>query len=301
MNYCYYHKVDLDGKSSSAIVKKYFSDNGMDLELVPFNYNLEVDFEKIKTTDRVIFVDVVPQPHDILLKLYDIIGDGLYIIDHHASTKESVVIEKLQREIPDTIIIDTRYAGCELTWKYYYPNVQMPKAIHLLGQYDSWRDTEKKKHEGDYEWESTVMPFQFGMRQKEFDVGDFIKDYLCEDFFSSCKIDNVISEGFTILQYQDSQNSVAMKSAFETTVKGHNCLCLNAGLRNSRVFRDKWNPAIHDFMVAFTMQKNMKWSWSFYTDRTDRDASKLAAEFGGGGHKGAAGCYTDDLIFDRRK
>ena len=129
MNYCFYHKIDLDGKASGAIVKKYFKETRMDLELIPFNYNHEIEFEKYQYSDRLIFVDVVPQPYDALLKLHGIVKDGLYIIDHHISVKNSDAYKKLEQEIPDTLIFNDRYAGCELAWKYYYPNTMIPKAI----------------------------------------------------------------------------------------------------------------------------------------------------------------------------
>jgi len=300
MNYCFYHMADLDGKSSGAIVKKHFS-QGWDCkgrerpcEFVPFNYSHELDVSRFKWGDVVYFLDCTPE--DRLMELHEIIGSGLFVIDHHASFFRTVTYDKLKKLLPMNIVCDSKYAACELVWKHFYAS-PVPKAIHLLGQYDSWRDTEERKHEFDYDWETQVMPFQFGMRHQEFDADKFIAEYLCGGEVNY-SVEKTQTTGKIILDYQDTQNSMAMKSSFEATIKGYKCLCLNAGNRNSRVFRDRWDKKRHDFMMAFSMSKNGKWSYSFYTDREDRDASKIAAEFGGGGHKGASGCYSDVLIFE---
>jgi len=41
-----------------------------------------------------------------------------------------------------------------------------------------------------------------------------------------------------------------------------------------------------------------KWSYSVYSTKPDIDCSAFAKRYGGGGHKGAAGFYSDSLIFN---
>jgi len=296
MNYCFYHCVDFDGKASGAIVKKYFKDNDLAIRMVPFNYSYEIDLTQYQFGDRLIFVDVVPQPYDTLLKLQEIVEDRLYVIDHHASFIESDTHKKLSGLIPNTLVTDSRFAACELVWNYYFPTTAIPEAIHLLGQYDSWRDRPSRKHKHDADWENRVLPFQFGLRHKKFVEDDFIKDFLESD--NPFEVETVVSTGRTVLEYQDTQNELLMTTSFEAKIKGYNCLCVNSFLKNSRVFKSKFDPDKHDFMVAFSLKSNKKWNFSFYSESEEKDASKLAVLFGGGGHKKAAGCITDALIFD---
>lgn len=288
--YCFYHKVDLDGQASAAIVKKFVPD----VVLMPFNYNEQFPWEDIKHDDTVYFVDLALQPYSDMVKLCDHVDEKLYVFDHHKTFLESEAYRTLKERIPDNIHCDTYVAGCELTWEALSLR-SIPLPIRLLGQYDSWRDTKEKQCHGDYDWDKEVMPFQFGMRLDEFDFDKFI-DVLDDQSF----VQRTIVTGRTILKYQDNQNAFGMKSSFEAKIKDYTCLCLNGGLRNSQVFKTKWDPKRHDFMVCFSMNKHKQWSWSFYSTREDRDAGSLAKQFNGGGHKGAAGCVTEELIFERR-
>ena len=49
------------------------------------------------------------------------------------------------------------YAACELTWKYFFPNEDIPEIVRLLGRYDCFG------HKGTDE-EQKVLEFQYGAR-----------------------------------------------------------------------------------------------------------------------------------------
>lgn len=48
---------------------------------------------------------------------------------------------------------------------------------------------------------------------------------------------------------------------------------------------------LSDYQILVNFYKNRKggWNLTFYSNHSDADASKIAATFGGGGHKAAAG------------
>ena len=288
--YCVFHKVDLDGMSSAAIVKHFIPD----VIFKPYNYNDPFPFEtgELFPEDKVFFVDVSIQPYTEMLRIYEIIGNNLHIMDHHKSFLESEAGLELKEKLGRNFHCSIQMAGCELTWDFFGRRESMPKAIKLLGQYDAWRDTSTKQLSYDIAW-STVLAFQMGMRQAKFNTTDFINNYI----LTGRNTDKTIESGLVILKYQDNQNNLSMSSSFPAIIKGFKCLVLNTGSRNSQTFISKWNPNEYDFMVAFSMTKERKWAWSFYTDKEGFNASALAAQFGGGGHGSAAGCTTDYLIF----
>ena len=45
----------------------------------------------------------------------------------------------------------------------------------------------------------------------------------------------------------------------------------------------------YNFMVSFSLNKRNRWNLSFRSTTDDVDVSKIAATFGGGGHRRAAG------------
>ena len=295
MKYCVYHKVDLDGMSSAAVVKHFIPD----VIFKPYNYTDPYPFAvgELSPEDKVFFVDVTIQPYTELLRIYDLIGTNLHIMDHHKSFLESAAGLELKEKLGENFHCSIQKAGCELTWEFlakkYQSELKMPRAIKLLGQYDAWRDSCLKHLSYDIPW-NIVLAFQMGMKRDKFNTNDFITNFI----LTGRNTDKTIEAGMVLLNYQDNQNTMLMNHAFPAVIRGFKCLMLNTGSRNSQTFVSKWNPTEYDFMVAFSMTKERKWGWSFYTDKSGFDASSLAAQFGGGGHASAAGCQTAELIFD---
>lgn len=54
----------------------------------------------------------------------------------------------------------------------------------------------------------------------------------------------------------------------------------------------------YDLMIPFVRRKDKLWNVGFYSTKEDVDCGAIAQSFGGGGHKGAAGCQCKDLPFE---
>lgn len=193
---CFYHKADLDGVCSAAIVKHFVPD----CELYGIDYGEEFPWDLVRpgpdgtaqepwksvaSVDErsggltvvtcpkreVYMVDFSLQPCSEMSRLAKL--THLTWIDHHKTALDAAMgLEVLGYQ--------TAYlAACELTWlwfsrvpgdRYLVRGVapteeqlaRIPSAVHLLGAYDSWRKE-------DPEWDSKILPFQYGMRC-EFDV-----------------------------------------------------------------------------------------------------------------------------------
>lgn len=317
--YCFFHSQDWDGYASAAVIKKF----SPDAHIIPFNYNDEFPFDTLNANDIVFFVDVVIQPYEKMIELYDICKN-LIIIDHHKSFLESEVGKLLRDKqvlwdsstvyASFTPVNNAEYAACELTWIYMSRGEKrIPKVISLLGQYDAWRNTPDKMFPSDIDWE-TVLAFQFGIRTDSLNtaiVDSLIHLEECsqesgEEYLAK-PLDQIIRNGLIILTYQNNQNEILMKHSFDACISGmpywmpsiYKYLCVNTHLRNSDVFKSKWNKEKYDVMVAFSFGADGRWQYSFYTDKEGVDVSKIASIFGGGGHQKAAGCYSKNLILER--
>jgi oligoribonuclease NrnB/cAMP/cGMP phosphodiesterase (DHH superfamily) len=308
--YCFYHAVDLDGQCSGAIVKYYFKKmaeelvemidrDGLDfrkimpdIELIPFNYHYKIPYEKLTKEDVVYFVDVVPSPYEELLKLQEHV-EKVIVFDHHQTFITSEVGEIFREDEESHLQIGI--AGCEITWKKLFPDRPMPRCVHLLGKYDSWRNNNKE------EWDTVILPFQYGMRLEKTDPVENFEFWYAwlNSKFQGASITDVIEKGNIVLKYQAQQDERTLHQSFDYTLKlngsSYNCLCANTGSRNSQTFITKWDTGKYDFMIAYSQLKSGKWSFSAYTDKQDRDASVIAKSFGGGGHVGAAGFTVEEL------
>jgi len=294
MIYAFYHSEDLDGHCSGAIVKFFYNQIGKEVTLIPFNYNneIKITFQK---EDIVYFTDVVPNPFN---RLYEIEKDvsKVIIFDHHKSFIESPEGQYFSQRNHNKL--QTDFSGCQLTWQGLFPaERKTPVIVTLLGEYDRWNDSDTIM------WSSQILPFQFGIRLDKTDPVDNF-DYW-NTWFSMklpwARVQDVITKGCTVLRYQDLQNERIMTSSFEHTIVlikeeiEYKCLCVNATFRNSDLFKSKWDATKYNFMVVYSEVKKGLWGFSAYTTRDDMDASMFAKQFGGGGHKKAAGWILKDL------
>lgn len=288
-----YHSRDLDGYCSGAICKKRYPD----AELIGYDYGKPFPWDKINGLEPVIMVDV-SLPMEDMFKLHNKSNFQLTWIDHHASAiadfKEYCARSVEYSDHFINAVLEDGIAACEGAWKYLFPELDMPRTVKLLGEYDTWRNSDK-----DY-WENTVLPFQFGMRLNITNAENFPQVMLdSESDIASAKVVEAFMKGGVILAYQKEQNAIACRGAFEIEFKGLRAVCCNGGGFNSQAFESVYDEEKHDLMMPFKYD-GKKWTFSMYTTK-DIDLSVLAKEMGGGGHKKACGFQVEgipDFLFN---
>jgi len=275
---CYYHKIDLDGKCSAAIVRRRYPD----CELIGVDYPDRPDFERIENGDRVIVVDF----SFALCDMDKLFSGGLLVwIDHHESALNVAYLGKYAdcagaRKVGK--------AGCELTWEYFFPEEPMPEAVRLLGRYDVW---DKSNIEV---WEKEILPFQYGMRLTEWAPdSDAWLDMLAHNDYAETPLDH----GLTVLAYEGQRNATySAEMAFPVEFEGYDSWAINKALSNSKIF-DTLDPfGERPLYILFNYKKGV-WKYSLYCNPDSGiDVSKIAVKYGGGGHAGAARFKSDKYL-----
>lgn len=285
--YAIYHSRNLDGYCSGAIIKKKYPD----AILIGFDYGQGIEklLGLIPEMCSIIMADVsLPMPD--MLTLLDYSGD-LTWIDHHASAIKdyNAFTWPDYAETRFKAVLEDGISACEGTWKYLFPDEQLPIPVMYLGEYDTWRN-QNQEH-----WDQNIMPFQFGMRL-DTDSADRFPQYLLESNYEKVAHDiyDIKKVGFAILRYQHSQNNISMRGSFEIDFMGHVAICCNAGGFNSQAFDSVYDPEKHDIMMPFKFN-GKSWTFSMYTTKDNVDCSVLAKQMGGGGHKKAAGFQVTTL------
>jgi hypothetical protein len=279
---CIYHRRDLDGWMSGAIVKNRYPD----VELVGWDYGDDIpQWESVIDGHKVVMVDI-SFPHDVM-ELYSKYNDLVWI-DHHISAikdNDSTSINGLR---------DTQKAACELTWEYFFPDVKMPEVVRLLGRYDCFG------HKGTKE-ERKVLEFQYGARQLIADV-DNAHAVLVACRFYDDKIsindpcEDILLAGKAIYKYLCTEAQQIYKRKFDVIFDGYyKFACVNQERFNPINFGINYHKDGYDGFACFHYQ-NGQWSYSLYNDNGDVDCSLLAKKRSGGGHKGAAGFRSDFVI-----
>lgn len=284
MNYIIYHKRDFDGQCSGAIAAYWHKQNNIEYTLLPFDYGEELP--TLSDCNKIYMVDVTLQPAEKMIELNT--SYNIFVIDHHKSWIESAEFNKIQGAG------NIHKAACELTWEYFFPDIDTPEIVYLLGRYDIWDKSDL------IFWNHDILPFQMGMRLKDVDIQHNLKFW--EWFFQHSndetilEIENIIKDGNIILQYQKQQDKKTIDLySFESEISGYKAICLNNTRFNSMVYESVWDPEKYDVMFAWVNVQGKRISCSLYTDKPGIDVSTIAKQFGGGGHKQAAGFQCKDI------
>ena len=280
---CFYHN-DLDGKCAGSIVAQYENNYNKE-DFFEVDYIMQLPLDKIKENEKVYFVDysfkkdTVWQLEEILKKTKNIIW-----IDHHTSSL------KLEEELTWTKDIkgirQEGISGAGLTYMYLYncDFKNLPYHIKLVSDYDCWQ----------FKFNPDTTYFKLGIEMYSYDALDDI--WRLDHIKINLDTQSIIKKGKIIKQYIDKDNTYYREHfAYETEIEGLKCLVVNKK-SNSWIFGNK----INEYPVVMVWVFNgTKYSYSIFSSDTNIDCSKIAEKYGGGGHKGAAGFSSDELLFKR--
>lgn len=284
--YVFYHSKDYDGIASGEVCRYFLNKQGIEPIMIGFDYG-ETLTATPNANDTVYLVDLSAK------ELMD--HPNLIWIDHHISA----IMEYGQR-LPLGYRIDG-VAACRLCWQWFTENKNLPSKYHyverhvmepylltLLGEYDIW-----DKHDSNAEY------LQLGLKkaEKDFDFQKFFRDYDENRNNNFDRILELCGDGRTIQQYLEARDAELMQTmAFDRSFEGLRVKCYN-GRGNSITFKifDE-NDDVDCYCMFYFNGNRYKYSLYHHPKHTDYDLSMIAKKYGGGGHKGACGFETENLI-----
>lgn len=271
---CIYHIADHDGKGSAAIVRSVCPE----IELLGLNHDMEIPYEQIEQHDKIVVCDI-SLPVDYMFKLSE--NKDFTWIDHHISVITEYE-EKLKSAGHNPIkgLRRSGTAAIELTWEYFYPDKPVPEGVHLLAMQDIYNLSDPR-----------VLPFEYACQSMGVNRPD--EEIWRKIINSEIDVPEMVSKGQAILSWIKVRDYRLVRGmSFTSHYKGMKCICANMPQGKSAFFDSIPHINSFDFMVNFFMNKKNCWNLSFYTSKDNVDVSKIAAEFGGGGHQKAAGASS---------
>ena len=289
-----YHRVDMDGHASAAIIAHHFK---WQVTFVPYTYGDEINeqwFKQFTSKDMVYVVDVIPHSIENMIKLTSMVA-RLNWIDHHKTSYNRYLElkDKFDHKKLDVMVEpNSGIAACQLTWKFMQGLTATPYGIELLGWYDVW----------DKEYEAVDF-FQYGTR-KVYDIN------LSVDHPENVKYwDNVFSKGqeqfvhlilnmgVDELERIKNVNIEKMKTSREGIIEladGSELNCIiSDNVSGSMAFESVYKSGKHNVMVALKAQLLkgivIVSLYGIEEDIPEIDLSEIAKSFGGGGHRYACG------------
>lgn len=197
-------------------------------------------------------------------------GNQIVILDHH---KTALPIQSL----PNTLI-DMNKSGAVLSWEYFHPSKPVPLFIRYIQDRDLWR------------WQlpmSEEFNLLFQMEDKTFENYSL--------FESVEKVKQLITNGAAVLDYRNKIiEEIASKYSKAVDANSDEFIFVNSSFYQSEIgnflakkFPEKaiaiwyYNPSYRTTIVSLRSVG-------------DVDVSRIAANYGGGGHKNAAGFSIEE-------
>lgn len=262
------HHNDADGRASGAIVRHALGD---DILLYEMDYDGSViPWNAIENARRVVVVDF-SLPKADMLRMAE--GREFIWIDHHKSALDEMA-DVSQRWAG---LRDLNEAACVLTWRYFFPEKPVPRAITLIGDRDIWR------------WaEADTGAFTEGLFHRDTHLENReLWQRLLED--DETLLQEIIQEGARLREIRLNQiaHQVGLYG-FEVKFEGYRTLAVN--LRGNgdigQHIRDLGYEVAYCYMDRMENGRLMT-AVTLFSAVTD--VSVIARRFGGGGHPGAAG------------
>jgi len=203
---------------------------------------------------------------------------SLVIIDHH----KSAVVEL--HDISNAIF-DMKHSGARLAWDFFHPGKEPPKFINYIEDRDLWKW--ELPYSKEFAAAFDMVPFEF----EEF-----------EKFEDDSVFDDAVKRGSFILAYSKTVVKKVCEKAVSRKYKGMKVLVVNSSHWMSEIGARLSSDC--DFAVIWYYDhedKINKISLRAFHDHID--VSRISKDFGGGGHRKAAGFQISgelcvDDIFD---
>jgi oligoribonuclease NrnB/cAMP/cGMP phosphodiesterase (DHH superfamily) len=264
--YVIYHKNCYDGFGAAFCAWKIFRDGAI---YIPMAYG-----EKLPEIPDYSFVYVLDFsfPRDILEELR---SRKIYVLvlDHHKTAEENL-------KGLSYFIFDNNRSGAKITFDYFSERTPALEPYKTFVDYISDRDLWKNELPHTNEFHAALSSYP-----RDFKIWDEIGK-------SPSKL---IEEGGPILRHINTTVGMMCDQTFYST----KFLVLGCGVVPCVNATGYWNEVCHEllarnpqfpFVTTFFKRADGKTQWSLRSRTTeDFDVTRIAKEFGGGGHKHASG------------
>lgn len=173
-------------------------------------------------------------------------------------------------------------SGAGLAWDFFH-DIQRPRFIDYIEDRDLWR----KRLPGTDEFTIALRSYP-----QDWETWDSLR--LRED----SSVSALIHEGQGIQRYYRQRVEELKLSAYMAVLGGDHCWIVNAPYFAASEVAGELAARALSFGACYFELADGRYAYSLRS-RSDFDVSKIAVQFGGGGHKNAAGFSSDRPVHTR--
>lgn len=276
----YYHDHCSDGFTAAwAANLKFRNDPTVDLSLIP--YSIGDPLPSLPESGRVYIADLSFTPEFFEALRAKLGTTNVKMLDHHKSAQETF---RPYAGDPG-VVFDMNKSGARLAWEEFFPEADVPNIVSYVEDRDLWRFD--LPYSRDVSTAILSYPLEMG-------AWNTLAERL--GYKPLTKEHPLVVEGHAISRYKDSLVASAISRTGEIGLlpTGARALFVNSSVLASDIGNTKADVPV---VVVWTRQKDGRYYYSLRGGETAPDLSRLAKQFGGGGHAKAAGFTADHFIF----
>lgn len=254
-----YHKSCADGFGAAWAAYKHF---GQEAEYIGVAYQTP---PPSGLSDKEIYILDFGYSKEIIEELLRY-NKRVTVIDHHITFEKSAALTK-------DYLFDVGHSGAVLAWKYFHPEKPLPKLFEYIEDYDLWL----------FKKEDTKAAMAY-VRLCDYNFESW--NALVKDFENTDLFLQHISDGKTALRYEEMLANDIAQRADPVTFEGVKTYAVN-----SSSLRDYVAEILYKKLPPMSIVWYEAGGYKIFSLRSDGsiDVEKMAAKYGGGGHKAAAG------------
>ncbi len=260
-----YHGNCLDGFGAAYAAQRYFSAQGTEVEYYAASHGEEMP----DCAGREVYVVDFSFKRPLMKQLCDV-AEKVTVLDHHISAQED--LDGLEAEHNNlSVVFDMSRSGAVITWEYFHQQPVPTLLLHVQDQ-DLWNFD----LDGTKDINSALMSYPFS-----FDLWHEVVE-------SEERFNTLLSEGKAINRFRREMIDNYKERAVMGCIAGFDVPVVNCPRAIISELVGELSEG-HPFAAGY-QDKGEKRSWSLRSSRNGgEDVAKVAALFGGGGHKNAAG------------
>jgi oligoribonuclease NrnB/cAMP/cGMP phosphodiesterase (DHH superfamily) len=272
-----YHAGCWDGFCAAWVARKAIGD----IEAIPVNYG---EPPPIDVCGRDVYILDFSYPRDVMKT---IVGQSAFVccLDHHKTAQDALagLADEVAGGKADCIIrFDMDKSGGRLAWEYFFEQRHAPAQTEPMSRpwlVDYTEDRDLWRH---------ALP---GSKFVNAFIRSFPLTFECWDEFEKIRRlttswDAMLVGGESIVRREKQIVDSHVNFAYEMELAGHKIRAVNATVLSSEIAGElaKGQP----FGACYFDQEKDR-VWSLRSEASGVDVSAVAKQFGGGGHKNAAG------------
>lgn len=271
---CYYHAGCPDGFGAAWAVRRAWGDAA---RYQPRGHSDRLDAAS-HSGDEVLFVDIAPD--NAQLRQLARFASRIVILDHHVTALERYRSEpslaELLERVGHRIHFDLAHSGAVLAWQHCHPDRPTPAFLDYVEDQDLWN------------WK---LPESEAVNAA---LGSYPRDFESWDRLAGLPIEQLAAEGRPILRSNQQEVERALQGAHTVRLGGERIEAVNARYQRAPIGHALATRALHGRAWGLVYRlRGDKVEASIYS-LADFDVAAVAARYGGGGHRNAAG-FTVDL------